>query len=112
MGAQNPQYTVISAGNTGDNIIIAGTPGVVRKVHSLVCIPSASLALTLKAGNNGLSGAMSLVAGGITAILSGQNGPLILNYNPQGWFDIAAGLDFIININASNVRGFMCHTNR
>lgn len=76
-------FAVIDVASSGDNTLVAAVSGKKIRVHSLFLISAGTVTVRFESGASGtaLTGQMSLVA----------NGGFSLPYNPEGWFETAAG---------------------
>ena len=77
------KYAAIAAGSSGDNTLVAAvTDKKIRVLSMLVLVPSdLVIAFESSAGGTALTGDMEL----------GAKRPLVLPFNPEGWFETVAG---------------------
>lgn len=76
------QYAAVSAAAASDNALVAAVTGKRIRVHSIVLVATGGAnTATLRSAANAISGAMDL----------GSDGQLVLNHNPAGWCQTAAG---------------------
>ena len=65
--------------NAGDNTLVEAVAGKVILVLALILVPAAAMAVRFESGAGGaaLTGVMNI----------GAKDPLVLPYNPEGWFE-------------------------
>ena len=69
--------------NAGDNTLVEAASGKVLLVLALILVPAAAMEVRFEsdAGGEALTGVMSI----------GAKNPLVLAYNPEGWFETESG---------------------
>jgi hypothetical protein len=85
------QRAAVAAAANGNNTVVAAVTGRKIRVLSAVLVAAGTVAPQFQSGAGGtnLTGAMPMVA----------NGVLTLPFNPEGWFETAAGQ--LLNLNLS-----------
>ncbi len=78
------QYAKIDGGASGDNTLVAAVTGKKIRVVSLFAVASGAVAVAFESGASGtaLTGQMNV----------GANGNITMPFNPEGWFETAAGV--------------------
>lgn len=111
MRARTVKWAVISASST-DNTIVAAVADKKIRVHQVALQATASCAIRFESGTGGtaLTGVMPIVAGEITALLSGSNGAFLLPYSPVGWFETAVNTLLNLELSTSSVFGVLAYT--
>lgn len=77
------KFAAIDVAASGDNTLVAAVTGKKLRVLSLALVAAGAVVARLESGAGGtaLTGQMTL----------GANGILVLPFNPEGWFETAAG---------------------
>ena len=83
MSVSATKHAAIAAGSSGDNTIVAAVTGKKIRVLSVLILVPSNLVIAFESGASGtaLTGDMEL----------GAKTPLVLPFNPEGWFETAAG---------------------
>jgi hypothetical protein len=79
----------VTAGASGDNMLVAGVAGKVIKVYELMLVLSTGGTLVFKDGaSTDLTGPLAMLA----------NGSIVLDVDSNPWFTTSAGNDFVLNL--------------
>ena len=91
MSMSETQYAAIAVASSGDNTIVAAIAGKKIRVQSLFLLAPSNLTIAFESGASGtaLSGDFELMA----------KQPFVLPFNPNGWFETAAGV--LLNLELS-----------
>jgi hypothetical protein len=73
--------------NTSDNTIVSATAGQSIRVYRIFFVTSADTTITFKDGSTGLTGAITMFAGGA----------FVLDYQDLAWFVTTVGSAFVIS---------------
>ena len=73
---------------TSDITPVAAVAAKIQKIVALVLVAAADVAVTPKSDSTAIGGAMTLIKGV----------PLVLPFNPTGWFQTAAGAAFVLGL--------------
>ena len=84
----------IAVAASGDNTLVAAVTGKKLRVLSLVLLSTAKQTVRFESGASGtaLTGQMELAA----------NAPLVLPFNPEGWFETAASALLNLELGGAN----------
>lgn len=94
MSVSATRHAAIAAASSGDNTIVAAVTGKKLRVLSLVLLSTAKQTVAFESGASGtaLTGDMEIAA----------NAPLVLPFNPEGWFETAAGVLLNLELGGAN----------
>ena len=94
MSVSGTRHAAIAAAASGDNTLVAAVTGKKLRVLSLSLVSTAEQTVRFESGASGtaLTGQMEL----------GANVPLVLPFNPEGWFETAAGALLNLELGGAN----------
>ena len=110
-GRPDTKWAIVSA-SSADNTIVAAVAAKKIRVHQVALQITGSCSIRFESGTGGtaLTGVMPIVAGAVTAILSGSNGQFLLPYSPVGWFETAVNTLLNLELSASSAFGVIAYS--
>lgn len=110
MGQPDVKQVAVVAESTDNTLVAAVTDNKIRVLQCILQVTGSCL-LRFESGTGGtaLTGQMPVVAGAITAVLSGSNGYFILPYSPIGWFQTASNQLLNLELSTSSAYGTLSY---
>ncbi len=97
MSVSATQHAAIAASSSGDNTLVAAVTDKKIRVLSLVLVTPSNLVIAFESGAGGtaLTGRMEI----------GAKWPFVLPFNPEGWFETAAGVLLNLELGGATATG-------
>ena len=89
--ASNLSEAIIGFSTSGDQPVVSATSSQTTRVHRLFLVAAGATTITFKSASTGLTGAITLTAGG----------SIVLDVSSEPWFTTGANEAFIINSSAA-----------
>ena len=103
------QHIAINASTNGDNTLVAAVSNKKIRVLQLFLLVDEDTDVQFKRGGTALTGVMKLYSN-VTALISSNNGYILLPFSPVGWFeDTAINEAFIANLSGGDAQGCMAY---